>query len=105
MEQTSLFPSGPMARPTDPETSLAAARSLPPAALSPLQVRVLDMHYQHRVTGLIDEELCGLLDDQHGPTVVKRRTELVKAGRLRDSGGRRTTTRHREAVIWKYVAP
>jgi hypothetical protein len=92
-----------MARPTDPETSTAAAQSLPLAALSPLQVRVLDQHYQHRTTGLIDEELCDLLRDQHPPTVIKRRTELVKAARLRDTGQRRQTRRNRAAVVWGYA--
>lgn len=98
--QVSLWPTGPAARPSDPETS---ALTITTSALSELQALILEVHRAH--AGLTDEELIVKLANGHRPgrrdgTVIKRRAELVKAGLLIDSGNRRNVSSGRAAVVW-----
>lgn len=98
MMQPTLFPTGPTARPSDPPTSLQA-----PTDLAPMQTAVLDVHQAHP-DGLTDEELRRHLPRLNGGSVVKRRTELARAGLVYDTGTTRTTYSGRAAIVWRVAS-
>lgn len=94
--QGALFPTGPLARRDDPDTSKTAAPSA--KALTELQQTVMATHRGH--DGLTDDELVGLLPDRTAGSVIKRRGECVRAGMLEDSGQRRATRTGSSAIVW-----
>jgi hypothetical protein len=65
-----------------------------------LQAAVLDVHRAHP-DGLTDEELRGHLPMLNGGSLVKRRTELSRAGLVFDTGTTRTTYSGRAAIVWR----
>lgn len=99
--QPTLFATGPTARLTDPATCLQAPKG---ATLTRLQGAVMDVHRAHP-NGLTDEELRAQLPQFNGGSLVKRRTELARAGLVYDSGTTRTTTGGRAAIVWRIEQP
>jgi hypothetical protein len=98
------------ARPTDPETSKAAAHRVEDATV--VQQRVVTLYRQHP-EGLTDEELIALyartfdtdsrsIESKASPR--KRRSDLTRAGILIDSGARRQLTSGRRGVVWTVAA-
>jgi hypothetical protein len=96
-EELTLFPTGPTARPTDPETSQTAVPS--PAHLSFVQQEVMAFH--RAAEGMTDDELCLRMSWRCEGTVKKRRTELSRVGALVDSGVRRPTRTGTPAIVWE----
>lgn len=94
--QGALFPTGPLSRRGDPDTSRIAAPSA--TALTELQQTVMALHRSH--AGLTDDELVGLLPERTAGSVIKRRGECVRAGMLEDSGRRRPTRTGSSAIVW-----
>lgn len=94
--QETLFPSGPTARPTDPDTSQAAGKAQP--VQSELHRAILDL-FTERLT-MTDDELVGWFPGRSPGSVIKRRGELARAGFLVDSGERRPTRYGRDAIVW-----
>ena len=94
MSQLTIWPTAPLARRTDPETSHQAP-SIP--HLSTLQAAVLAEFHGGPMT---DDQLVQRFPLHDPGTVKKRRTELTRAGLLRDTGARGTTRRGRAAVVW-----
>lgn len=88
----------PAARESD--TSLAAAASMVPRA-GTLRERVYKALLRRPMT---DDEIGAELE-LGGNTVRPRRGELVKTGRVVDSGERRTTASGRAATVWTALAP
>lgn len=93
----------PVARRTDPDTSWAAARSIPEDQLRESQRVILTIL---RLNGpLTDEQIAERLDDfQHtiSPSGARtRRAELVAAGYVRDSGKRTRMSSGRMAIVWE----
>jgi hypothetical protein len=96
------------ARTTDPETSHAAGRSL--RNLTARRTAVLNLL---RTTGpMADHEIAaayiraeaeGTVPHQSPSGLRTRRSELVDAGLLRDSGERTTTPSGRQAIIWESI--
>ncbi len=93
MSQLTIWPTGPLARATDPDTSRTAVVR----DLSTLQASVLACLV---VKALTDDELVQRFPDEDPGTVKKRRTELAKAGLVHDTGERRPTRRGRPAAVW-----
>jgi hypothetical protein len=92
-------PTGPMARPTDPATSHQAPPTF--AKLSELQALVLAVH-EYSPGGLTNDELAGILTHVKPGTLVKRVTELHRAGKLLDSGRTRPVADSgRDAIVWE----
>jgi phage FluMu protein gp41 len=93
---------GRRARLTDPETSREAAQRLSGVAMLKRQiVNVLD-----RDTPLTDEEIFKLISRrmEASPSGVRsRRSELVREGKVRDSGLRAKTRTGRRAIRWELV--
>ena len=91
------------ARNTDPETSHAAAASVTLETLTQTQALVLQMLQTHGA--MTDEQLCmRIADDQRSPVSVSgvrtRRSELVAAGKIVDTGQRVPTRTGRQAIVW-----
>ena len=91
------------ARNTDPETSHAAAASVTLETLTQTQALVLQMLQTHGP--MTDEQLCmRIADDQQSPVSVSgvrtRRSELVAAGKIVDTGERVPTRTGRQAIVW-----
>lgn len=81
------------------DTSQAAAEAIEDSAAN-LRARVLGFLIE--TGGATDEEVqLGL--DMNPSTVRPRRGELVKMGRVKDSGQRRKTRSGRWAVVWVRV--
>lgn len=81
------------------QTSLAAAVSIAPATPT-LRAQVL-AYIQKHPEGLTDEEIqVGL--GMNPSTQRPRRIELVKSGRLREAGSRKTMS-GRKATVWQAV--
>ena len=93
--QLDLF--APNVRPTDPDTSHAAAVSTP--ARHTDRARALQVHRQHPA-GLTDFELADLMGRQQ-TSAGKRRGELVAAGLIVDSGRRRPAPSGAMAIVWQ----
>jgi hypothetical protein len=96
--QLDLFTAPPAVRPTDPPTSHAVAvgNTEHRARIRP---DVLRQHQLHP-DGLTDDQTAELLPDDHPPSLVKRRGELVRDGVLVDSGRRLPTRRSSMAIVW-----
>lgn len=89
----------PLSRRSDPVTSIEAAASVDARAV---EARILEAFAQFGL--LNDDELAGVLDDLHPPTVKTARSRLAKAGCLVDSGRTRPSNRGRAMACWE-VAP
>jgi len=88
------------ARRTDPPTSHQAAQRVTPK-LRPIQQKVLEALRVAGTRGLTDielEEKCG----SHGSTFRTRRSELVTAGLVRDSGTKRYQAGS-SRIVWVIV--
>lgn len=81
-------------------TSKAAAKAIRPDAAA-LRAKVL-AYLKSQPNGAIDEEIQLALD-MPGNTERPRRTELLNAGLIRDSGTTRATKSGRQATIWVAV--
>jgi hypothetical protein len=92
----------PPARPSDPDTSWAAGAAKPGRDESRARIRraLKDLHAEHYPAGLTDARAAELLPDIHGPSCVKRRTELVRDGVLVDTGRKERTPRGALAIVW-----
>lgn len=111
--QYTLFDTAPApapeahARHTDPETSHLAAAALPADTITARQLAVLAVFCVR--SAMTDEQMLDqyqqsrpLLDlpVQSQSGLRTRRSELVHAGLLRDSGLRSLTASGRQAIIW-----
>lgn len=91
----------PVARQTDPETSHAAAASVRNPGLDRERVfRVLDQEGP-----MTDEEILARCHTFYAPTISPsgartRRAELVKEGRVVDTGAKKRLSTGRMAIIW-----
>ena len=95
-----LSPSGAVARTTDPATSWDAARSIEPEALRASQAQVLDILRQHGP--MTDKGIYRYIDDEQSVSGARtRRSELVDAGLVRDSGARALTATGRKTIVWE----
>lgn len=93
------YPTAPGAQ--DRDTSRASAAAIAPTAAL-LRDRVLALF--ERSKGLTADEAAGRL----GLSILSVRprvTELVRAGKLRDSGTRRKNGSGRSAIVWLPVYP
>lgn len=91
------------ARNTDPETSHAAAASVTLETLTQTQALVLQTLHTHGP--MTDEQLCmRIADAQQSPVSVSgvrtRRSELVAADKVVDTGKRVATRTGRQAIVW-----
>jgi hypothetical protein len=89
----------PHARTTDPETSHEAAQSV--TNITPLKHEIL----QRLVTPMTDTDLYQLLRTNSRLIVTEsgvrsRRSELVQAGLVRDTGERVKLATGRNAIVW-----
>jgi hypothetical protein len=89
----------PHARTTDPETSHEAARSV--TNITPLKYEIL----QRLMTPMTDTDLYQLLTTDSRLIVTEsgvrsRRSELVQAGLVRDTGERVKLATGRNAIVW-----
>lgn len=89
-------------RKTDPPTSAQAASAISNSCEQAIRA-LFSVPRQ-----LTDTELCDLLPEWYGPTVVSARVRLSKrdhkTGRpplLRDSGVRRLSARKRSSIVWE----
>lgn len=95
-----LTESGAVARGTDPQTSWQAAQSIAPEDLRASQVQVLDILRRHGP--LTDEEIYRFVNGEQSVSGARtRRSELVDAGLVRDSGRRATTAAGRQTIVWE----
>ena len=93
----------PKARTTDPTTSHAAAATVTTTTVTETQQRILDAYRAHGP--LTDEELCQRLAvETRKPVSVSgirtRRSELVDAGQVHDTGTTKATATGRAAIVW-----
>ena len=93
----------PRARNTDPTTSHQAAASVATDTLTRTQALILEALRAHGP--LTDEQLCQRIADvERKPVSVSgirtRRSELVTAGRVIDTGRRQPTLTGRSAIVW-----
>lgn len=92
--------SGAVARGTDPQTSWQAAQSIAPEDLRASQVQVLDILRRHGP--LTDEGIYRYVNGEQSVSGARtRRSELVDAGLVRDSGARATTAAGRQTIVWE----
>jgi hypothetical protein len=70
------------------------------AALTRVQTVVMDTHRAHP-NGLTDQELRRHLPQFDGGSLVKRRSELARAGLVFDTGTTRETASGRRAIVWR----
>ncbi|HSV39795.1 MAG TPA: hypothetical protein VLI04_13645 [Nocardioidaceae bacterium] len=103
MQQDSLFdPPDPyqLARKTDPQTSLDAAKSLVAVRITRTRQAILECLRQHP-DGLTDEQIASALHHMASPSGLRtRRSELFAAGLVADSTRRGTTRAGRKTIIW-----
>lgn len=90
----------PHARRTDPETSHEAAESV--TNITPLKQEIL----QRLMTPMTDADLYELLTISSRLIVTEsgvrsRRSELVQAGLVRDTGARQKLKTGRNAIVWE----
>lgn len=98
----SITPSGAVARATDPNTSWQAAQSIAPEDLRDSQVQVLEILRKHGP--LTDEAIYRYVNGEQSVSGTRtRRSELVDAGLVRDSGARATTAAGRNTIVWEAV--
>ena len=89
----------PHARTTDPETSHEAAESV--TNITPLKQEIL----QRLMTPMTDNDLIALLRNSSRLIVTEsgvrsRRSELVQAGLVKDTGKRERLNTGRSAIVW-----
>jgi hypothetical protein len=89
----------PHARTTDPETSHQAAQSV--TNITPLKQEIL----QRLMTPMTDQLLYELIDRTSDLVVTEsgvrsRRSELVQAGLVKDTGAREKLKTGRNAIVW-----
>lgn len=89
----------PFARTTDPETSHEAAQSV--TNITPLKQEIL----QRLMTPMTDADLFALLKTSSRLIVTEsgvrsRRSELVQAGLVKDTGARQKLNTGRNAIVW-----
>jgi hypothetical protein len=90
----------PHARTTDPETSHEAAESV--TNITPLKQEIL----QRLMTPMTDKDLYAILFTSSRLIVTEsgvrsRRSELVQAGLVRDTGARQKLKTGRNAIVWE----
>lgn len=90
-----------VARSTDPGTSWEAARSITPEKLSLDQQAVLDV--LRRRGPMTDERIRRHVIGISDSGCRTRRSELVAAGLVRDSGRKDTLRSGRRAIVWEAV--
>ena len=104
--QLELF--SPSWRGNDPETSRQAAESISQAAMRESHLAILAVFKKHNA--LNDEELAALYSIQASegsapflsPSGLRsRRSELHRAGYLKDSGTRTKTQSGRASIVWE----
>jgi len=85
-----------------PETSAQAAGLAEPVQYSTRHrvIRILDRRMERGGNGMTDDELEEASGNSH-QTVSSARNWLVEAGWVRDTGIRRKTRSHRQAVVWE----
>ena len=93
----------PRARNSDPTTSHDAAASVATDTLTRTQALIIEALRAHGP--LTDEQLCHRIAEvERKPVSVSgirtRRSELVTAGRIVDTGERRQTATGRQAIVW-----
>ena len=81
------------------ETSKSAALAAAPRAVTH-RAMVLEL-LSRKIGGLTDEEVQSALKIKPPGTARARRVELVKAGKVRDSGKTRQTSSGRAATVWE----
>jgi hypothetical protein len=106
MPQDSLFdPPDPhhLARPSDPETSHEAAKSLRQVKITETRQRILNL-LKASSEGLTDGEIASYLGNVASLSGLRtRRAELVAGGYVVDSGARRQTPAGRRSIVWRAV--
>jgi hypothetical protein len=102
---------GASARPTDPDTSHAAAASLDPEHIRKSQaavLRVLGAIGAASDHGLVETYalMAGveLVHPQSPSGIRTRRKELTRLGRVLDTGHRERTSSGRHAIVWAVAA-
>lgn len=96
----------PRARATDPDTSREAADSI--TDITARQNAILQVMHNAGAP-LTDPQLAALYDETGGlppqseSGLRTRRSELVRLGRVRDSGGRMPLPSNRHAIVWELV--
>lgn len=111
MSQPNLFqyelPAHGAYRRSDPQTSKEAGRAMTGERLSATKQTVMDYFNEHK--SLTDEELLALVERDYGrysfkdSTIRTRRNELVKAGKLRDSGRTKKNRARLQVTVWECV--
>lgn len=98
------------ARRTDPETSHAAAASIDPDTLRQSLRDVYDLLAaagsatdERLVTGFEFAIGDGHVKPQSPSGIRSRRSELVRAGLVRDTGRREILSSGRQAIVWEVV--
>ena len=106
MNQHTLWHTPPKAKHTDPETSHQAARSVGPWEAK--QIAILTLFRNFGQDGFTNEKLVEAYRDlgmglpwQSDSGIRSRKAELVKQGRIIDSGERRKTIAGRNAIVWR----
>jgi len=90
-----------VARRGDPDTSWAAARSIDAATLRASQLTVLRIIAEQGP--MTDETLVDILYGSMSPSGARtRRSELVAAGLVYDTGDRETLESGRHAIRWAF---
>jgi hypothetical protein len=88
-----------VARRGDPDTSWAAAASLPPAILRASQREVLSI--LERYGPMTDEQLVEWTAGRQSPSGTRtRRRELTDLGLVIDTGKRHVTKAGRRSIVW-----
>ncbi len=92
-----LFTAAARARNTDPGTSHKAAASV--KNITETQARILNLL---KIYGpMTDEEILSRLEDKLSPSGARsRRSELVAAGSVTDSGKKKLTRSGRHTIVW-----
>ncbi|QGG95599.1 hypothetical protein [Actinomarinicola tropica] len=63
---------------------------------------MLELHRQHP-DGLTDDEMAELAEGEHGPSLGRRRKDLVDEGLIVPTLLTRPTRRGAQAVVWRIV--
>jgi transcription initiation factor IIE alpha subunit len=98
-DQLDLFPDASVPYQTHSATSHAAAREIKPKAATRRQ-KVYAYLADRGAAGATDEEIQIALE-MNPSTQRPRRIELIRLGRVIDSGERRETTSGRKATVWR----
>ena len=94
-----------LARPTDPETSHEAAKSLRAVKITETRMKILDL-LKRFPEGLTDTEIGHKLSTVASPSGLRtRRSELVDMGLVADSGRKALTNSGRRTIVWVACPP